>query len=589
MGYLVSYPTLTLEGKKWFTAMPLYQGSLYHVLPGININSVEQIMTQVIDALLFMHGRQILHRDVKPENILISRKSPLKIVLSDYGIATSLLDRASLTAPCGTPGFSGPEVVRGVEQTTAVDVYSLGATLYVILEFERMGGLTPKDFAAALENFARYPPKVYAGLVQSMMASSVNERPSLLQCRDIVTGRDYKWTRNPHLVQRLNAPFRPAQGRALLENPAPNRALAKRQRSPPKSREAPKQASNRSPPRPTAKEKSVKRVPVTKDTQPMRVKKQPARPVAPVRRADICLSPSRPDHSAMIDFNEPQPAYAKRTNIFANLARQNEGQFLGHRYKPSSIKRLVIDRNLRAEGRHLFDPKEQTAPRAPVEELQTEGKPAEEQLPIQKPDPLAIQAPGRARIAKDHPSLQRSRHGETHTQQKFASTHESSRSKISKDNIAKIRRSAARREMIYRYAAINKKTAQLRRGIVNAYQGVRRLAGDVCDLAGDVRDIACGAWGLPHEVFTLLFSDAKSAMRALKHAAPEAGLGLNAEGRLMYGLRSREFKPLSPAEYEHERLQSYINFPNTEEGRRIIAYRERLLKQEREAWAESRV
>lgn len=96
------------------------------------------LFAQLADALAYAHGQDVIHRDLKPNNILVSADGfP---VVADFGLAKRLrLPRGqSVTvsgALVGTLGYLAPEQVRGGrdEITRAVDVYGLGATLYAVL------------------------------------------------------------------------------------------------------------------------------------------------------------------------------------------------------------------------------------------------------------------------------------------------------------------------------------------------------------------------------------------------------------------------------------------------------------------------
>jgi WD40 repeat protein/serine/threonine protein kinase len=98
---------------------------------------IAELIAQVARALDFAHQRGVLHRDVKPSNILIDESG--KARLTDFGLA-KLTSRGAgavtLTAAVlGTPGYLAPEQAAGSEQevTTTADVYGLGATFYELL------------------------------------------------------------------------------------------------------------------------------------------------------------------------------------------------------------------------------------------------------------------------------------------------------------------------------------------------------------------------------------------------------------------------------------------------------------------------
>jgi serine/threonine-protein kinase len=91
-----------------------------------------RIASHVCGALAHMHEHKVVHRDLKPQNIMICRDGTLRII--DFGIAKSTemrrLTFAGFTPAMGTPDYMAPEQVRGKRGDERTDLYSLGAVLY---------------------------------------------------------------------------------------------------------------------------------------------------------------------------------------------------------------------------------------------------------------------------------------------------------------------------------------------------------------------------------------------------------------------------------------------------------------------------
>ncbi|MEU7424248.1 serine/threonine-protein kinase [Streptomyces sp. NPDC048362] len=104
------------------------------------------IVADVADALAAAHAAGVVHRDVKPENVLLDMQGPLgpggahPALLTDFGVA-KLIDspkRTRATKIIGTPDYLAPEIVEGLPPRAAVDIYALATVLY-----ELLAGFTP--------------------------------------------------------------------------------------------------------------------------------------------------------------------------------------------------------------------------------------------------------------------------------------------------------------------------------------------------------------------------------------------------------------------------------------------------------------
>ncbi|MFJ3893242.1 serine/threonine-protein kinase [Streptomyces sp. NPDC090083] len=182
-----------VDGRPWIVMELVTGRSLGDALQEgtLDARDAARIGLQVLGALEAAHAAGVLHRDVKPDNVLLGRHD--RVVLTDFGIAqiegeTNLTDTGGFV---GSPEYIAPERVLGQRPGPASDLWSLGVVLYAATEgvspFRRSN--TPATLQSVLNSVPAPPtssPGPLADLITALLAKDAPSRPNAAQVRAVL-------------------------------------------------------------------------------------------------------------------------------------------------------------------------------------------------------------------------------------------------------------------------------------------------------------------------------------------------------------------------------------------------------------------
>ncbi len=170
---------MTADGLPYFVMERVDGVSIDSAVQGLSLEARLALFLQLADAVAYAHRNLLVHRDLKPTNVLVDRDGQVKLL--DFGIAKALdpVEAASEATQGAqrpyTPRYASPEQVRGEPASTATDVYSLGVLLYQLLTGQRPYGRdaqSPAEAARAVLEEA--PTRPSAALTEASARSELD-------------------------------------------------------------------------------------------------------------------------------------------------------------------------------------------------------------------------------------------------------------------------------------------------------------------------------------------------------------------------------------------------------------------------------
>ncbi|HTD71375.1 MAG TPA: serine/threonine-protein kinase, partial [Gemmatimonadales bacterium] len=192
-GELLWYSMKLLEGKSLDTILAERKR--------LELEETVALLDQVADALDYAHQHGVIHRDVKPGNIILDERG--RVTVTDFGIAKEIQEASASASGhlLGTPHYMSPEHYRGTEISGGADQYSLG-----VVAFQCLAGRVPFDAATAYELLNKHvvepppplsdlrpdlPPHAYAAIDRALAKSPADRFATVTDFVGALAGRGY--------------------------------------------------------------------------------------------------------------------------------------------------------------------------------------------------------------------------------------------------------------------------------------------------------------------------------------------------------------------------------------------------------------
>jgi serine/threonine protein kinase len=161
-------------------------------MPLVHASLSLQVLEQCLSALAYLNEKKLAHRDLSTTNILVRSRSPIQVVLADFGLSKNLAD---LQTDCGTERYRAPDMSERAKPddkySAKVDVWSLGVVVCVML------GILPKkpayphprwclEVIHSVQTSDRLPPELRTFFLEMMLVACPEKRGSAQECHDRV-------------------------------------------------------------------------------------------------------------------------------------------------------------------------------------------------------------------------------------------------------------------------------------------------------------------------------------------------------------------------------------------------------------------
>jgi serine/threonine protein kinase len=170
-----------------------YEEKINNITGPIVENSVVNAMLQLLDALSYVHGKGLLHLDIKPANIMVDKNNTIKIL--DFGISRSV-NNQNINGTQGTPFYMSPEQVMNKHVDERTDIYGAGITMYKMLcgKLPFQNSIEQQELSSRIVNGDFIPIKQNYPLVSDAAQQIVNIAMSTDPSRRFSSALEFKNT-----------------------------------------------------------------------------------------------------------------------------------------------------------------------------------------------------------------------------------------------------------------------------------------------------------------------------------------------------------------------------------------------------------